>query len=49
MVLVKLDVCILKNANRFIYNTMHKSQIHMDQIPQPNTRYTELDRRESEE
>ena len=45
IVLVKLDGCMQKNANRHTLITWHKIQLQMDQRPQHSTRYAEPDRR----
>jgi hypothetical protein len=36
MVLVYLDVCMEKNANRSVFITLHKTQVQMHQRPQHN-------------
>ena len=46
MVLVKLDVCMWKNANAFLFMTLHKTQVQVDQRPQCKTRYTKSNRTE---
>ena len=34
MLLIKLDGCIQKNANRYILIILHKTQLKIDQRPQ---------------
>ena len=37
----------VENENSSIFATLHKAQVHMDQVLQYKTRYTESNRRES--
>jgi hypothetical protein len=36
-----------KNENRYIFVTLHKTQVQVDQGPQHKTRHTKSNRRES--
>jgi hypothetical protein len=47
MVLILLDVCMKKNARKYLIITLHKNQGETDQIPQHKTGYTESNRRQS--
>ena len=47
MVLIKLGVAMLKNANRTIFITLRKSQVQMNQRPSNKTAQTKPYRRES--
>lgn len=40
----KLDDCMKKNAYRFLFVTLHKPQLQMDQGPQHEARYPKSDR-----
>ena len=47
IVLVLLDVCMRKIANRSILIILHKTQVQVDQRPQHKTGYSKTNRRES--